>query len=91
MPQVPQGLHGEECKVTLSSKIFEEKTALNKNYQYTGDADKTGPSWRSDVFDYFVSKWPAAGPWGQGGERAGAVQPEPKRYCSFPGVCDPGT
>jgi len=43
--------------------LFEEKTALNKCYQYDGSADRSGPAWRSDVFDYFVSKLPAAGPW----------------------------
>ena len=50
-------------RITLSSKIFEEKTAREKSYQYDGSADKSGPAWRSDTFDYFISKLPAAGPW----------------------------
>ena len=55
---------GEELhKITLSTKLFEEKTAREKCYQYDGSADRSGPAWRSDVFDYFVSKLPAAGPW----------------------------
>ena len=50
-------------KITLTTKLFEEKTARETCYRYDGNADRRGPAWRSDVFDYFVSKLPAAGPW----------------------------
>ena len=61
---MPPGLLGEDFgKLTLTSKIFEEKTAREKPYQYDGNPEKNGPAWRSDTFDYFVSKCPAAGPW----------------------------
>ena len=49
--------------MTLNTQLFEEKTAQQKCYQYDGSADRSGPAWRSDVFDYFVSKLPASGPW----------------------------
>jgi len=63
-PPKPSGPMGEElAKVTLNSRLFEEKTAREKVYQYSGDADRTGPAWKSDIFDYFVSKLPASGPW----------------------------
>ena len=47
----------------MSTKLFEEKTAREKSYQYDGSADRSGPTWRSAVFDYFISKLPASGPW----------------------------
>ena len=50
-------------KITLSTRLFEEKTAREATYQYDGNPEKKGAAWRSDVFDYFVSKCPAAAPW----------------------------
>ena len=46
----------------MTSKIFEEKTARDKAMQYDGNAN-VGASWRSDVYDYFPSKWPDCEPW----------------------------
>ena len=46
----------------MTSKVFEEKTARDKSMQYDGNAE-AGASWRSDVYDYFVSKWPDCEPW----------------------------
>ena len=64
MVENPPGLRGDDShKLTLSSKIFEEKTAREKAFQYDGVPLHNGHEWRSDVFDYFVSKCPAAGPW----------------------------
>ena len=47
----------------MTDKIFEEKTAREPMYQYSGEDAERGYAWRSDVFDYFISKLPAAGPW----------------------------
>ncbi len=74
-PSLPPGLLGEELgKLTLSSKVFEEKTAREKPYQYDGNPEKQGPAWRSDTFDYFVSKCTAAGPWLTWAERHGPIE-----------------
>ena len=36
-PKPPPGLHGDELgKITLSTRLFEEKTAREKTYQYNG-------------------------------------------------------
>ena len=59
-------------KVTLATKLFEEKTAREPTYQYNGCPDRNGPAWRSDIFDYFVSKCPSAGPWLEWAERCGS-------------------
>ena len=60
---LPPGLLGEDLgRLTVSSKLFEEKTARERTYQYDGNPEKQGPAWRSDIFDYFVSKCTAAGP-----------------------------
>ena len=61
-------------KVTLATKVFEEKTAREKTYQYDGCPDRNGPAWRSDTFDDFVSKCPAAGPWLEWAERCGSKE-----------------
>ena len=72
---MPPGLEGEDFgKITLSSKLFEEKTAKEKAFQYDGNPERGGPAWRSDTFDYFVSKCPAAGPWLAWAEAHGAVE-----------------
>ena len=69
----PPGLRGEDGhRLTLSSKIFEEKTAREKAFQYDGVPLHNGHEWRSDTFDYFVSKCPAAGPWLSWAENHGA-------------------
>ena len=61
---MPPGLQGEDyARLALTTRIFEEKTAREACYQYSGDAEKIGPAWRSDTFDYMVSKCLVAGPW----------------------------
>ena len=60
-------------RISLSSRLFEEKTAREKAYHYDGCPEHNGPAWRSDTFDYFVSKCPAAGPWLQWAERCGST------------------
>ena len=73
LPHGPPGLQGEDMgRISLTSRLFEEKTARERTYQYDGCADRNGSAWRSDTFDYFVSKCPAAGPWLQWAERCGA-------------------
>ncbi len=70
---LPPGLLGEDLgRLTVSSKLFEEKTARERTYQYDGNPEKQGPAWRSDIFDYFVSKCTAAGPWLEWAEQQGA-------------------
>jgi len=71
----PPGLKGEDFgRITMASKLFEEKTALAKNYQYDGVPLNNGHEWRSDVFDYFISKCPAAGPWLRWAEEKGSAE-----------------
>ena len=61
---MPPGLKSEEItKITVNSKLFDEKTAREKGFQYDGLPSNGGHEWRSDVADYFVSKCPGAGPW----------------------------
>ena len=45
--------------ITVYSKLFDEKTAQDKKFEY--DGIKNGSTWRSDVFDYLVSRCPGAG------------------------------
>ena len=45
----------------MTTRLFEEKTAREASYRY--DGGKNGSSWRSDVYDYFISKCPDADPW----------------------------
>ncbi len=59
--------------ITMLSKVFEEKTA--KDFQYDGVTK--GASWRSDVFDYFISKCPYGQPWLEWAERMGANEITP--------------
>ena len=74
-PELPPGLKGEDMgKITLTSKLFEEKTAREKCMQYDEVPLNHGHEWRSDVFDYFVSKCPAAGPWLAWAEEHGAEE-----------------
>jgi len=47
--------------ITAATKLFEEKTAREHSFQYDGVTK--GASWRSDVFDYFISKCPDGQPW----------------------------
>ena len=56
----------------MTSRIFEEKTARDKQMAYDGNAE-AGASWRSDVYDYFVSKWPDCEPWLRWSEDQGAT------------------
>ena len=59
---VPPGLPtGGGPNITVQTKLFEEKTARESQYAY--DGEKSGGAWRSDVFDYFISKCPDAEPW----------------------------
>ena len=72
---VPPGLRSEEAgKITLTTRLFEEKTAREKAMQYDGVPLNHGHEWRSDVFDYFVSKCPAAGPWLTWAEQHGPAE-----------------
>ena len=72
---MPPGLRGEDFgRLSLTTKLFEEKTAREKMYQYGGDPAHGGPAWRSDCFDYFVSKCPAAGPWLSWAETCGSKE-----------------
>ena len=59
----------------MMTRLFEENTAKDKNFQYDG-GDK-GASWRSDTFDYFISRCPDAQPWLGWAERKGAVEITP--------------
>ena len=78
MPK-PPGIRGDEVtKITLTTRLFEEKTARERSYQYDGCPDKNGPAWRSDTFDYFVAKCPAAGPWLEWAERCGSREITPE-------------
>ena len=56
----------------MTSKVFEEKTARDKAMAYDGNPDN-GATWRSDVYDYFVSKWPDCEPWLSWAEEQGAT------------------
>ena len=47
--------------MTTLTRLFEEKTAREAQYSYDGSSK--GSTWRSDVFDYFISKCPDAEPW----------------------------
>ena len=60
--------------MTISTRLFEEKTAREKAYQYDGCAGRSGAAWRSDVYDYFVSKCPQVGPWLDWAEQRGSVE-----------------
>ena len=62
----------------MTTKLFEEKTAREKPYQYDGCPDRNGASWRSDTFDYFVAKCPAAAPWLDWAERRGSAEITPE-------------
>ena len=56
----------------MTSKVFEEKTARDKAMAYDGNPNHGAP-WRSDVYDYFVSKWPDCEPWLRWAEEQGAT------------------
>ena len=47
--------------ITTQTRLFDEKTARESQYHYEGGSQ--GSTWRSDVFDYFISKCPDAEPW----------------------------
>ena len=69
------GAQGDEySKLSLTSKVFEEKTAREKLYQHDGTPENGGHAWRSDVYDYFVSKCPVSGPWLLWAEERGAAE-----------------
>jgi hypothetical protein len=63
---------GIEKTITMTSKVFEGKTARDKAIAYDGNPDN-GATWRSDVYDYFVSKWPDCEPWLSWAEEQGAT------------------
>ncbi len=56
----------------MTSRVFEEKTAKESMFQY--DGVNRGTTWRSDVFDYFISKCPDGMPWLEWAEKRGAVE-----------------
>ena len=41
------------------SKLFDEKTALNSEYQYTASSNENGEKWRIQSHGYLVSVCPA--------------------------------
>ena len=57
----PGGPPGNAPAITTHTRLFEEKIARESQYHYDGDSK--GSTWRSDVFDYFISKCPDAEPW----------------------------
>ena len=61
----------------MTTKVFEEKTARDKAMAYDGNAE-LGATWRSDVYDYFVSKWPDCEPWLRWSEDQGAAPITPE-------------
>ena len=72
-PAAPPGLQpGNAPALTIHSRPFEEKTARDPQCAY--DGEKNGATWRSDVFDYFISKCPDVDPWLQWVEQQGAVK-----------------
>jgi len=52
--------------------LFDEKTAKEPKFAYDGSTN--GSTWRSDVWDYVVSRCPTAEPWLTWVERQGAVE-----------------
>ena len=58
--------------MTTLTRLFEEKTAREAQYSYDGSSK--GSTWRSDVFDYFISKCPDAEPWLTWVENHGAAK-----------------
>ena len=56
--------------MTVPSKIFDEKTAKDSKYAYDGVTN--GTSWRSDIFDYFISRCLDGQPWLDWAEKQGA-------------------
>ena len=65
---------GMASAVTTHTRLFEEKTARDSQFAYDGNAK--GSTWRSDVFDYFISKCPDAEPWLVWVEQQGAKKIE---------------
>ena len=56
----------------METRFFDEKTANEAKYAYDGASN--GGTWRSDVWDYVVSKYPSAEPWLKWAEQQGAVE-----------------
>ncbi len=56
----------------MTSRVFVEKTAKEPLFQY--DGVNRGATWRSDVFDYFISKRLDGMPWLEWAEKKGAVE-----------------
>ncbi len=56
----------------MNAKLFDEKTAKDSSFQY--DGVHRGASWRSDVFDYLISKCPDGQPWLDWAEAKGAIE-----------------
>ena len=57
----PGGPPGVMPTITTQTRLFDEQTAREAQYHYEGGSP--GSTWRSDVFDYFISKCPDAEPW----------------------------
>ena len=68
-PHAPPGIGPN---ITMTSRVFEEKTAKDASFQY--DGVNRGATWRSDVADYFISKCPDGMPWLDWVESQGAVE-----------------
>ena len=83
-PGAPGGDHGSgsvwqtdgsangQGRITMTTKLFDEKTAREAKYAY--DGENGGDSWRSDVVDYMLSRCPDAGPWITWVEEQGATE-----------------
>ncbi len=67
---VPPGLSDRQ-EITMHTRLFDEKTAKDSKYAYDGASH--GATWRSDVFDYFISKCPDGEPWLGWAERQGST------------------
>jgi hypothetical protein len=70
-PGLPQGAP-TPAVVSYDSRLFDEKTAQEPKFAY--DGSNAGSTWRSDVWDYLVSKCPTAEPWLTWVERQGSSE-----------------
>jgi len=55
----------------VNTKLFDEKVAKDARFSYDGLAK--GATWRSDIYDYFISKCPDGEPWLAWAEHQGAT------------------
>jgi hypothetical protein len=56
----------------METRLFDEKTAKEPQFAYDGASN--GGTWRSDVWDYMISRCPSAEPWLKWAEQQGAVE-----------------